>query len=103
MSRDIIDIRLPGLLKSQAEMDQGEIRRALAKQLEEIDAEIGDDLPSDDWFAAARDIDIMAVSMRFWCKRGAPAALVARATEFAKAPGLQGLIFERIKENIHVQ
>lgn len=103
MSRDIIDLRMPGLLKSEAEVAQGETRRELAKQLAEIDAGLGDELPSDDWFANARNVDVMAVSMRFWCKRGAPPALIARAAELARRPGLEGRLFARIKENIHVQ
>ena len=103
MKPDILDLRLPGLFMTIAESDLGGTRCALADQLAEIDEEIGDQTPPDEWIASARDIDIMALCMRFWRKRGAPASLIAKVDEFARMPGLQGRIFARVKENIHVQ
>lgn len=100
---DILDRRLPGLFKTRLECAGDGWREPLAAQLAEIDAEIGDQTPPDEWIAAARDIDALALCMRFWCKRGAPASLIAKVDEFARMPGLQGRIFARVKENIHVQ
>jgi hypothetical protein len=100
---DILDQRLPGLFKTRLECAGEEWRDPLAAQLADIDAEIGDQTPPDDWISTARDIDVMALCMRFWCKRGAPASLIAKVDEFAQMPGLQGRIFARVKENIHVQ
>lgn len=100
---DILDQRLPGLFKPRIESEGEEWRAPLVAQLAEIDAEIGDETPPDEWIASARDIDIMALCMRFWRKRGAPTSLITKVDEFAQMPGLQGRIFARVKENIHVQ
>ncbi len=100
---DILDLRLPGLFKTRLESEEGSWRGPLVAQLAAIDAEIGDETPPDEWIASARDIDALALCMRFWCKRGAPASLIAKVDEFARMPGLQGAIFTRVKENINVQ
>lgn len=99
---DIIDTRMPGLLRTIWLQDGTGTRRELAKQLAEIDASIGPETPSDEWIAEARDIDLMAACMRYWRKPGAPRALLARVDEFAADPDVRGRLFSQIRRHIQV-